>query len=139
MFLEWRNTTKSLSNIWQFFSCPLDEGIPKICKKLNSHDGFLSYLQNSTANSAHLAAHFCPALVCPQKATENSISSIFLESSHQLDMKNVVECYKNFFGYFNALKTNCVLYTFQLPYFINIYYLEQPDLEYRKLKKNLVR
>ena len=36
---------------------------------MNSHDGFLSYLQNSTANSAHLAAHFCPALVCPQKAT----------------------------------------------------------------------
>jgi hypothetical protein len=38
-------------------------------KKLNSHDGFLSYLQNSTANSAHLTAHFCPVLVCPQKAT----------------------------------------------------------------------
>ena len=51
------------------FSCLLDEGIPKIWKKLNSHDGFLSYLQNSIANSAHLAAHFCPALVCPQKAT----------------------------------------------------------------------
>ena len=36
---------------------------------MNSHDGFLSYLQNSTANSAHLAAHFCPVLVCPPKAT----------------------------------------------------------------------
>ena len=48
------------------FSCLLDEGIPKIWKKLNC---FLSYLQNSTANSAHLAAHFCPVLVCPQKAT----------------------------------------------------------------------
>jgi hypothetical protein len=31
--------------------------------------GFLSYMQNSTANPAHLAANFCPALVCPQKAT----------------------------------------------------------------------
>jgi hypothetical protein len=31
--------------------------------------GFLSYLQNNTANSAHLAAHFCPAFVCPQKKT----------------------------------------------------------------------
>ena len=30
---------------------------------------------------------------------ENSISSIFLESPHQVDMKN-------FFGYFNALKTH---------------------------------
>ena len=68
-FLEHWNSKKSVCNIWQRFSCLLDEGIPKICKKLNSHDGFLSYLQNSTANSAHLAAHFCPALVCPQKAT----------------------------------------------------------------------
>ena len=59
MFLEGR----------QYFTFLFDEGIPKICKKLNSQDGFLSYLQNSTANSAHLAAHFCPALVCPQKAT----------------------------------------------------------------------
>ena len=67
-FLELWNSQKSVSNIWPHFSCLLDEGIPKICKKLNSHDGFLSYLQNSTANSAHLAANFCPALVCPQKA-----------------------------------------------------------------------
>ena len=27
---------------------------------------FLSYLQDKTANSAHLAAIFCPVLVCPQ-------------------------------------------------------------------------
>ena len=67
-FLEHWNSKKSVCNIWQRFPCLLDEGIPKICKKLNSHDGFLSYLLNSTANSAHLAAHFCPALVCPQKA-----------------------------------------------------------------------
>ena len=37
---------------------------------------------------------------------ENSISFIFLESPHQVDMKNVVKCYKHFFGYFNALKTH---------------------------------
>ena len=37
---------------------------------------------------------------------ENSISSIFLESPHQVDMKEVVKCYKHFFGYFNALKTH---------------------------------
>ena len=68
MFLEWWNTTKSLSTTWQRFSCLLDEGIAKICKKLKSHGGFLSYLQDRTANSAYLAAIFCPALVCPQKA-----------------------------------------------------------------------
>ena len=38
---------------------------------------------------------------------ENSISCIFLESPHQVDMENVVKSYKHFFGYFNALKTNC--------------------------------
>ena len=64
-FLEHCNSQKSVSNIWQSFSCLLDEGILKIWKKLNSHDGFLTYLQNSTTYSAH----FCPALVCPQKAT----------------------------------------------------------------------
>ena len=29
---------------------------------------------------------------------ENSISCIFLESPHQVDMKNVVKCYKHFFS-----------------------------------------
>ena len=38
---------------------------------------------------------------------QNSISCIFLESFHQVDMENVVKCYKHFFCYFNALKTNC--------------------------------
>ena len=29
-----------------------------------------------------------------------------MESPHQVDMKNVVKCYKHFFGYFIALKTH---------------------------------
>ena len=33
---------------------------------------------------------------------------IFSQSTHQVDMKNGFECYKDFFCYFNALKTNCV-------------------------------
>ena len=37
---------------------------------------------------------------------ENSISCIFLEFPHQVNVKNVVKCYKHFFGYFNALKTH---------------------------------
>ena len=37
---------------------------------------------------------------------EYSISFIFLESPHQVGMKNLVKCYKHFFGYFNALKTH---------------------------------
>ena len=85
------------------FSCLLDEGIPKILKKLNSHDGVLSYLQNSTANSAHLAAHFCTVLVCPQKAT---VIFNFFHLPHQVDMKNAVKSSKYFFGYFNTLETH---------------------------------
>ena len=37
---------------------------------------------------------------------ENSISFIFLELLHQVDMKNVVESSKHFFGYFNTLETH---------------------------------
>ena len=34
---------------------------------------------------------------------------IFFQSTHQVGMKNVVKCYKDFFGYFNALKTHSAL------------------------------
>ena len=37
---------------------------------------------------------------------ENSISFMFLESPHQVDMKNVVKSSKHFFGCFNTLETH---------------------------------
>ena len=37
---------------------------------------------------------------------------IFFQSTHQVGMKNVVKCYKDFFGYFNALKTHCTVMRF---------------------------
>ena len=37
---------------------------------------------------------------------ENSISFIFLESPHQVKMKNDVKSSKHFFGYFNTLETH---------------------------------
>ena len=40
-----------------------------LMKGFQKYGDFLNYLQNSTANSTHLAAHFCTALVCPQEAT----------------------------------------------------------------------
>ena len=53
---------------------------------------------------------FLHCLSLPSKShRENSISSIFLESTHQVGMKNVVKCQKHFFGYFNVLKTHGVL------------------------------
>ena len=36
---------------------------------------------------------------------ENSISSIFLESPDQVDMKKVVKCWKDFLFYFTTLET----------------------------------
>ena len=36
---------------------------------------------------------------------ENSISCIFLESPHQVDMKSIVKCWKDFLWYFSTLKT----------------------------------
>ena len=36
---------------------------------------------------------------------DNSISFIFLESPHQVDMKNVVKYWKNFLSYFTTLET----------------------------------
>ena len=55
IFLELWNTTKSLSNIWKPFSRLLD--------KLHT------YLQDRTANPAHLSAIICPVLIYTQKAT----------------------------------------------------------------------
>ena len=39
---------------------------------------------------------------------ENSVSFIFLEYPHQVDMKNIVNSSKNFFGYFNTHETHSV-------------------------------
>ena len=40
-----------------------------------------------------------------KKNTVKKIFCIFLKSTHQVGMKNVVECKKEFFAYFNALFT----------------------------------
>ena len=40
---------------------------------------------------------------------ENSISSIFMESPHQVDMKSIVKCRKDFLWYFTTPKTYPVL------------------------------
>ena len=43
---------------------------------------------------------------------KDSISFIFLESTHQVEMKNVV---KHFFGYFNTLETHSDVALLQRP------------------------
>ena len=92
MFLVWSNITKSLSNIWQVFSCLLPKEIAKISIKLKSHDG----LQGMIANQAHLLI-FNPVL---KKNYHRFyyIFGTFLQSRHQLDMKTNVKCWKYLFG-----------------------------------------
>ena len=43
-----------------------------------------------------------------KKNTVKKKICIFFQSTHQVGMKNVVKRYKDFFGYFNALKTHDV-------------------------------
>ena len=43
------------------------------------------------------------------KKTPKKKFCIFFQSTLQVGMKNIVECYKEFFGYFNALETNGAL------------------------------
>ena len=49
-----------------------------------------------------------------KKKTLRKKNCIFFQSSHQVDMKNVVECPREFFAYFNALKTysECTISTY---------------------------
>ena len=101
MFLEWWNTTKNLSKIWQHFSCLLDKGTAKICKKSNSHNGFLRADQDRAKNYCQIGwigSHH-----------EISIFCIFLQSSHQVDMKNLVKWWKDFLLYFTTLETYHVI------------------------------
>ena len=48
----------------------------------------------------------CYFAVSSKSHRENSISFIFLEFPHQVDMKNDVKSSKHFFGYFNTLETH---------------------------------
>ena len=69
MFLNWQSKSTNFLPIfmdhflWQQMGTDIGSQ-----NERKERRGFLSYLQNSTANSAHQAAHFCIVLVCPQKA-----------------------------------------------------------------------
>ena len=67
-FLEYWNTQKSVWRIWKHFSCLLDEGIPKIWKKLNSHGGFLRADQDSAKMCCQMDWIGCAILQGAQKA-----------------------------------------------------------------------
>ena len=67
-FLEHWNSQKSVCNIWQRFSCLLDEEIPKIWKKLNSHGGFLRADQGRAKMCCQMGWIGCAILQVAQKA-----------------------------------------------------------------------
>ena len=63
-------------------------------------NGFLSYLQKYSQFSPS-GSMFLPCLSLPSKShCQNSISSIFLESPHIVDMKNVVKSSQTLFWVF---------------------------------------
>ena len=71
---------------------------------------------------------------------ENSISFIYLESSHQVDMKNIVKSSKHFFGYFNTVisielfnRRGLFLWTFSMV----LEQLQKPRVKRRSLLKSL--
>ena len=100
VYFYW-STPKSLSSIWQRFSCLIDEGLQNSSRNLIHTVAFWATLK------ANLAAILCPGLVCPQKANmKMRFLAYFLQSSHQVDMKNVVKCCKDLLGYFNTLETH---------------------------------
>ena len=109
-FLEHRNSQKSVCNIWQRFSCLLDEGIPKIWKKLNSDSGFLRADQGRAKMCCQMGWIGCAVLQVAQKAIMRiKFLSYFWISPYQVDLKNVVKSFKHFFGYFNTVETHSTM------------------------------
>ena len=82
-----------------------------MCKKFNSHDGFLRADQGRAKNCCQIGWIGCPILQVAQKATEISIFCIFLQSPHQVHTTHEKHCpmlVRLFFAYFNALETHSV-------------------------------
>lgn len=79
---------KSLSSTWQHLSCLLlDEEIPKICQKLNYHDGLLRADQGRAKYAiiwAELAMLFSRQLKTPSRELNfQHIFEILLSSRHE--------------------------------------------------------
>ena len=84
---------KSISNILSFL---LDESNAKMCKKLDSHVGFL----RAGKNRGKYCCQMCYLAGSSKCHIGCSIYCIFLLSHHQVGMKIVVKCWKYFFVVF---------------------------------------
>ena len=134
MFLEHWNRQKILCDIWQRFSYLLDERIEKKCKIFFFRGGFffkstLSILRciwtgrinlkiflGYNINYLSIWPFMCHPWFPTRKASKLTFVCFQLQLFSPIEhnagavcMKNVVECYKHFFGYFNALETHSVV------------------------------
>ena len=75
---------------------------PKKC--LEKEIEFSWWCKNVLPDGLNWLCYFAGSSKSP---LENSISFIFLESPHQVDMNNIVKFSKHFFGYFNTSETHC--------------------------------
>ena len=95
-FLEHWNSQKSLSSIWQHFSCLLDEGIAKIWIfsrwLFMCHNGQILDPKNIFGFIQPVHVHLKTDNVHYLKKPPWNFFCIFLQSPHQVDMKNVVKC-----------------------------------------------
>ena len=67
-------------------------------------EGRLRQGKNVLPDGLHWLCYFAGS---SKSHRENSISFIVLESPDQVDMKNVVKCWKDFVSYFTTLETYC--------------------------------
>ena len=91
-FLEYWNTKKSVRRIWQLFLCLLDEDSKNREEIEFSQwlfEGRLRQDKNLLPDGLNWLCYFAGN---SKSHCENSIFFLFLESPHQVDMKDVVKC-----------------------------------------------
>ena len=70
-----------------------------------THKRSNAYIVNISRFIQPVHVHLKMDKVDLKKSHREKKNCIFLQSPHQVDMKNVVECQKEVFAYFNALET----------------------------------
>ena len=106
-FLEYWNTQKSIwEDLTTFFMstwCGDSKNMEEIELSWWLFEGRLRQCKNVLPDGLNWLCYFAGS---SNSHCENSISFIFLESPHQVDMKNVVKSSKHFLGYFNIYSRN---------------------------------
>ena len=89
--------------------CVVDEGIPKIWKKLNYNGGFLraGYLRQGTNVLPDGLNWLCYFAGSSKAIVRIQFLAYLLESPHQVDMKNVVKCYKHYHHHIDPYRQPC--------------------------------